>query len=348
VPRVAVLLPARDAAATVRAAAVSILRGTFRDLALVAVDDGSSDGTGEELIRLAARDRRVWVLHTGGAPWPPAGEGAGGRPTGICAALNRALAATDAELVARMDADDVAWPERLARQVEALDADPSLTAVGSRVRLFPRALVRDGMRRYVAWLNGLTTPALVARDLFVEAPLVHPSAVVRRAALEAAGGWRDGPFPEDYDLWLRLAAAGGRLSNVPRTLLDWRESGARLTRTDPRYALARHVALKCAALAAGPLQGVAEVALWGAGQTGKAFADALAAVGVRVALFLEVDRRKIGRTVRGAPVRSYEEARAVRGLPLLVAVGAPGARELIRAELLKQGFEELRDFRCVA
>jgi hypothetical protein len=334
VPRVAVLLPARDAAATVVAAAVSLLRGTFRDLAMVAVDDGSRDGTGAALERLAARDKRVRVLH--------------GPGEGIARALDRALATCDAELVARMDADDVAWPERLARQVEALEADRSLAAVGARVRLIPRSLVRDGMRRYVAWLNDLTTPELVARDLFVEAPLVHPAALIRRQALEAVGGWRDGPFPEDYDLWLRLAARGGRLSNVPATLLDWRESGGRLTRTDPRYALPRHLALKCAALAAGPLAGVREVALWGAGQTGRAFTDALAAEGIRVVAFLEVDRKKIGRTIRGAPVRAYQEVDALRGLPLLVAVGAPGARQLIRAELLQRGLLEGRDFRCVA
>jgi len=334
VPRVAVLLPARDAAATLRAAAVSLLRGTWRDLELVVVDDGSRDATAEVAEGLARRDRRVRLLR--------------GPGEGIAGALNRALAAVDAPLLARMDADDVAWPRRLALQVEALEADASLAAVGARVRLFPRAQVRDGMRRYAAWLNGLTTPALVARDLFVEAPLVHPAALLRRGPLEAAGGWRDGPFPEDYDLWLRLAAAGGRLTNLPATLLDWRESAGRATRTDGRYALARHVALKCAALASGPLAGVREVGLWGAGETGRSFADALAAVGVRVTTFVEVDRKKFGRTIRGAPVISYEGVEALRGLPLLVAVGAPGARPLIRAELAKRGFEEGRDFRCVA
>jgi len=282
----------------------------------------------------------------------PGEGGSEGRSEGIARALQRGLQACDAELVARMDADDVAWPGRLLAQVAALDADPSLAAVGARVRLFPGPLVRDGMRRYVAWLNALTTPALVGRDLFVEAPLVHPAAVLRRAALEAVGGWRDGPFPEDYDLWLRLAEAGGALTNLPATLLDWRESAGRLTRTDPRYALERHVALKCAALARGPLSatlaGPREVALWGAGETGRAFADALGREGLRVAAFVEVDRKKIGRVIRGAPVHAYEDVARLRGLPLLVAVGAPGARELIRAELGKRGFEELRDFRCVA
>jgi GT2 family glycosyltransferase len=327
-------MPVRDAAATVRAAAVSILRQTERDLALVCVDDGSRDGTGELLERLAARDRRVVLVR--------------GPGEGIARALNRGLARCDAELVARMDADDVAHPQRLALQHEALGADPALAVLGARVRLFPGSIVRPGMRRYVGWLNGLTTPDELRRDLFVEAPLVHPATTLRRATLEAVGGWRDGDFPEDYDLWLRVDAAGGRLANLPRTLLAWREAPSRATRTDPRYALARHVALKCRYLAAGPLAGRREVALWGAGETGKAFADALAREGIGVAMFVEVDRNKIGRQVRGAPVVGYQDVGRVRGLPLLVAVGAPGARGLIRAELTKGGFEEVRDFRCVA
>jgi len=334
VPRVAVLLPVRDAARTVRAAAASILRQTQRDLRLVAVDDGSADGTGLELERLRARDARVEVVR--------------GPGEGIARALARGLARCDAEVVARMDADDVAHPRRLELQLEALGADRSLAAVGSRVRLFPRRAVAGGMRRYAAWLNGLVAPGLVERDLLVEAPLVHPASAIRTEALRAVGGWRDGDFPEDYDLWLRLAAAGHRLSNVPEVLLDWRESERRLTRTDGRYALSRHVALKAAFLASGALAGRPEVAMWGAGETGRAFARALSAHGVGVAVFLEVDPRKIGRTVLGAPVVSYAEAARVRGLPLLVAVGAAGARDLIRAELGRQGFEDLRHYRCVA
>ena len=88
--------------------------------------------------------------------------------------------------------------------------------------------------------------------------------------------------------------------------------------------------------------------MWGAGETGKALSDALAPEGIRPALFVDVDPRKIGRTVRGAPVVGHRDLAQARGLPLLVAVGAPGARGLIRAELAKRGFEEVRDFRCVA
>jgi GT2 family glycosyltransferase len=334
VPRVAVLLPVRDAAPTVRAAAVSILRQTERDLALVCVDDGSTDATPDVLARLAARDRRVRVVR--------------GPGEGIARALERGRAACDAEVVARMDADDVAHPRRLALQLAALHADPSLDAVGGRVRLFPRRTVREGMIRYAAWLNGLVTPELVARDLLVEAPLVHPAAAIRAAALHRFGGWRDGPYPEDYDLWLRLAGGGGRLTNLPALVLDWREGPARLTRTDPRYARARHVARKCAHLAEHVVGRGKEVVLWGAGPTGKALADGLAAERIAVRAFLEVDPAKIGRTARGAPVLPFRDAPRFRGLPILVAVGAPGARELIRAELGAMNLEELRDYWAVA
>jgi GT2 family glycosyltransferase len=327
-------MPARDAAGTVRAAARSILRQTVRDLALVAVDDGSSDATADLLSELALADRRVVVVR--------------GPGEGIAGALNRGLDACDAAVVARMDADDLAHPRRLERQVAVLAAAPALWAVGTQVRAFPRGAVRDGMRRYVAWVNALGSPALVRRDLLVDAPIVHPAAAIRREALERLRGWRDGLFAEDYDLWLRAAEAGGELSNVPEPLLLWRDSEGRATRRDPRYALARMVALKCAHLRRGALASAREVALWGAGATGKAFADALRAEGVGVALFLEVDPKKVGRTVRGAPVLAYGEARRARGLPILVAVGAPGARPLIRAELARQGLVELRDYWCVS
>src|SRR5512140_3382699 len=179
-PRVAVLMPARDAATTVHAAVRSILWQTVRDLRLVVVDDGSTDATGAVIAAAAGRDRRVEIVR--------------GPGEGIPAALGRGLARCDAEVVARMDADDLAHPRRLERQLAALEARPAVWALGSQVRAFPRRAVRSGMHRYVAWVNALVTPELVDRDLLVEAPLVHPAAVIRRAALERLGGWRAGPF----------------------------------------------------------------------------------------------------------------------------------------------------------
>jgi hypothetical protein len=180
--------------------------------------------------------------------------------------------------------------------------------------------------------------------------VAHPSVVVRRELLEAAGGWRDLGWPEDYDLWLRLLAVGTRFAKVERFLFFWRDHGARLTRTDPRYTVPRFLACKAHHLARGPLAGARRVVLWGAGQTGRRLAKHLLAEGVALDAVVDIDPAKIGRTLRGAPVIA-PEALAVRlgdGVVVLAAVASRGARDLIRARLVALGLDEGRDFYCVA
>ena len=207
------------------------------------------------------------------------------------------------------------------------------------------------MARYAAWLNGLVTPALVARDLLVEAPLVHPRPRLRRARARGGGRLARRPVPGGLRP-LAPARRGGRRAHEPARARSsrWRESAGPATRTDPRYALARHVALKCAYLAARVLGRAARGrALGRRRDRARPSPTRSRAEGIRVALFVEVDRKKIGRTVRGrAGHRRATRSGASRGLPLLVAVGAPGARHLIRAELARAGFREPDEFRCVA
>ena len=88
-----------------------------------------------------------------------------------------------------------------------------------------------GMQRYADWVNSLNTGADIDRELLVESPLVHPAATMRVEAVRAIGGYRSGPFPEDYDLWLRLRRAGWRLARVPEVLVHMSDHNGRLTRT---------------------------------------------------------------------------------------------------------------------
>lgn len=302
---------------------------------MVAVDDGSTDGSRALLEQWARGDARVRVLAQ------PA--------EGLVAALNRGLAAARAPLLARMDADDRAHPLRLALQVAALDADPSLHAIGSRVGVLAEEGARnDGMRAYVAWQNALLTHDAIALDLFVESPLVHPSVTLRTAALRALGGYRAFDGPEDYDLWLRAFAAGWRFAKRPETLLDWRDGPGRLTRRDPRYGEGRFRALKADALVASRLEGRA-VVIWGAGPIGKAWAKELRARDVHVAAFVEVAPTKIGQVVHGAPVVGVAAVAALPRGPLhLAAVGDAEARARIRAEGQRLGLAEPLDLVAVA
>ena len=324
---ISVLLPARNAAATADAALEGILRQRGAPpFEVICVDDASTDGTGEVLARFARSDARVRVFP---------GEG-----HGLVAALRLGLDRCRGELIARMDADDLVHPDRLRLQAQMLAGDESLGAVGSLVRCFPGPLAK-GLARLETWLDSVVTPEQCEAARFIEAPLVHPSTTFRRAALEAVGGWRDAGWAEDWDLLLRLVAAGWRLAKVPRVLLYWRDSPDRLTRTGRAYAPERMIELRAEHLARGPLRG-RSFDVWGAGPTGKRLARALEVHGLRPRRFWDVDPRK--RLARGSKVAPAAELRAPDGGLILCAVGAAGAREDIRAELLTRGFHEGRDF----
>jgi glycosyltransferase involved in cell wall biosynthesis len=327
-PLVSVLLPVRDARRTLRSALASLRRQTLREVEVVAVDDGSADGSAEILDRAAQADPRLVVVHT--------------PPRGLVPALNEALARARAPLLARMDADDRAHRRRLELQARRMEEEPALDVLGTRVRHWARpGLAAGGMAAYVRWSNGLLRHETIVRDLLVESPLVHPSVMMRAAALRALGGYRQFDGPEDYDLWLRARAAGLRFAKLPRTLLLWRDAARRLTRTDGRYAAGRFLELKLRALEAAHLGPSRPVVVWGAGRVGKAWARALLARGHAVAAFVEVDPRKIGQRLHGAPVVPCEGAAAHAAALHLAAVGQRGARRRIRREARRLGLEAL-------
>ena len=337
-PSISVLMPCYNAASTLHEAVVSILDQTFTDLELIAVDDGSTDDTRRRLQTWAQHDRRVVVV--------PRSHG------GLVDALQAGLSACRAPLVARMDADDRSSPDRLGRQVAALEAHPEVAVVGCLVEGFPSQDVRQGFQMYIAWLTGLVTPQAIAREIFVESPLAHPSVVMRRSWLERVGGYQDRGWPEDYDLWLRLHLAGARFAKVPEVLVGWREQPARATRTDRRYAVENFLRAKAHYLTRGPLVGRDSLVIWGAGQMGRRLSKHLVRGGAPLRAFIDIDPGKIGRIRRGVPTFGVEELPALwSSLPrpvLLAAVGSRGARGLIRAQLVGIGLVEAQDWWAVA
>lgn len=296
-PVLSVLLPVRDAGPWLASALASLRRQTLADFEIVAVDDGSSDGSGERLEREAARDPRLRVVRT--------------PPRGLPAALNTALALARAPLVARQDADDLSHRDRFAAQVGWLRAHRGTAVVGCRVRLFPAAGYGAGMQRWAAWHNALLTHEQMHRERLIDSPLAHGTAVIRRAELEAVGGWHERGWAEDLDLWLRLFEHGARFAKLPRALYGWRQHARSSTRTDGRYARERFVDLKADALARGLLARGRRATLVGVGESLAAWQRALGGR-VRVA----VEARHAAREV-------FERHAA----PFVLAYVAPAARE---------------------
>lgn len=329
-PLVSVLLPVRDAAATLPACLASIARQRGVAFECVVVDDGSRDATRAIAEDLACHDDRFCVVAT--------------PPRGLVAALNEGLARCRGIFVARMDADDWMHRDRLALQAEALAADASLAGVGCRVRCFPRAGLQDGLRDYETWLRGIDSPERVARERFVECPLPHPTWMLRRAVYESLGGYRNGGWPEDYDLLLRAIEAGRRIGVVPRRLLGWRDRPGRMWRSDAAYAPDRFLACKAHFLARGPLRHADAYLLWGHGETGRALRRALATEGKRPAAIVEIHPRRLGNVIHGAPVVRPESIESLPRLPLVASVAGAPARAEIRAFCARAGLREGADF----
>lgn len=336
-PRVSILLPARNAAATLPGCLASIRRQRESRFECVLVDDGSRDATRAIAEAVARKDARFRIIATPTrSPLTP-------DKGGLVAALNTGLAACRAPFVARMDADDWMHRERLALQLAALDADARLAGVGCHVRIFPRASLQPGLRDYERWLRSIDTADAVRRERFVECPLPHPTWLLRRDVM-ASLGYRDRAWPEDYDLLLRLFASGARVGVVPRRLVGWRDGASRMWRTNPAYAPAQILACKAQHLADGPLRRDEAYLLWGHGETGRALRRALAAHGKRAAFIVEVHPRRLGQTIHGAKVVRPEAIPSLPKLPLVTAVAGPVARAEIRAFCTRLGLRDQLDY----
>ena len=340
-PRASISVPVRNAAPWLAECLDSVLAQSERDFEVLAVDDGSDDGSAEILQHYALEHSRLRVLHT-----PPADRG-------IVAALNLALAQAAAPILVRMDADDRMHPDRVAKQCAVLDADPSLLGVASRAAAFPQEQLRDGMRAYLDWQNGLLTPEENARERFIESPILHPSVALRTDVVrERLGGWRDRGWPEDWDLFLRAMGCGLRIGRIPEVLVEWRLHPAQLTRQHPRYAESALLAARASFLAdhlAAHVEPGRPIQILGAGPVGKALIKALTACGATIEGLTDVDPRKVGGVVRGGghawrvTAISQLRARSLRPFALSAVAGAP-ARAGVRAELASWGWREGLDF----
>ena len=337
-PRISVVLPAYQADATLGAAIASILAQTDPGFELIVVDDGM----GGLAARAADLDPRIRVVSFA-------------RNRGIVAALNAGLEAARGELIARMDADDLAHPERLAKQRAWLDARPELGLVGCLVAHAPHvadttgpaAPDTRGYALYVDWLNGLVTPDAIALGAFVESPFAHPSVMFRRSLVATHGGSRAGEFPEDYELWLRWLAAGVRMGKVPEVLLTWRDRPERLSRTDPRCGIEALYRVKAPFLAAWlKARGHHAIVLWGAGKTSRQRAAALVEQGIRIVGFIDVDPRRTHS--RDLPITYCEDLGGPAGPFVVSYAGKRGGSAIVRACLAPRGWVEGVDYLIAA
>ncbi|MFK7898097.1 MAG: glycosyltransferase family 2 protein [Myxococcota bacterium] len=332
-PQISILLPVYNAETTLPTTLRSISRQRMEDWECLVMDDGSADRSLEIARAAADHDPRFKIFP--------------GAHLGLIPTLNAGIAHARGEYVARMDADDWMHRDRLAEQFALLTAHPELDAAGCFVRIFPRASMRDGRRRYEEWLHSLTDPETLWLNRFIECPVAHPTLMIRKRAFHDSG-YHDEGWPEDYDLMLRLLRKGPCIGMVPRRLLGWRDQPRRLSRTDERYALAEFGRCRAFFLSQDFLANHSTYALWGHGRTGRALRKALAGHGHTVSTIVEVHPRRIGQRIHGAPVIHPDALPSHPREPLIVSVSGAKPRAEIRTALADKGYREGLDFVCAA
>ncbi|MCP5538450.1 MAG: glycosyltransferase family 2 protein [Akkermansiaceae bacterium] len=326
-------MPCYNAEASVARAVKSIQAQTLSDWELIVVDDGSSDHSADLVAGLAVNDPRIHLIRRS--------------HQGVVAASNTGFSQADAPIIARMDADDVSLPNRLEKQFQALANHPELGAVSCLARFAGDTETAAGYAHHVDWTNSHVTTGEIALNRFIDLPVAHPTLMYRRELVERYGGYRDGTFPEDYEMFLRWMSCGVHVAKVDEVLYDWYDPPTRLSRNDKRYAMAAFHQCKAPYLAQAICNaGCAdrELWIWGAGRPARRCARPLETAWKTASGFIDIDPRKIGRCLHGRPTVSAGDLPPIDQAVIVSYVGTRGARDNIRADLMASGRTEGVDF----
>jgi glycosyltransferase involved in cell wall biosynthesis len=199
---VSVVLPVFNQAAFCLKAIRSILAQSLEDLELIIVNDGSTDASGRIIEICARQDRRIRAIHR--------------TNHGIAASLNLGLMLARSDIVARMDADDVSLPGRIAIQRAFLLAHPGVGVVGGQMQTIDRDGTLTGRMGYETGIE------VLRRSVLGGNPIAHPAAMIRRRLAMQVGAYRRAfEYAEDYDLWLRVSEHAD-LANLPDDVVQYR------------------------------------------------------------------------------------------------------------------------------
>lgn len=204
-PALSVLMPVYNAERYIAEAIESILNQTFINFEFIIINDGSTDRSLEILQRYARQDSRIRLINR--------------ENQGLVKTLNEGVDLAMAPYIARMDADDISYPDRLFKQVNFLNEHPNYVVVGSRTQLIDE----DGDPLSLFSLNTTHKEIDLAHLQGKGGAIAHPAAMFRKDKFNFVGQYRsEFIHAEDLDLWLRLAEVG-ELGNLPDLLLDYRQ-----------------------------------------------------------------------------------------------------------------------------
>lgn len=297
------------------------------------MNNNATDGSVEIAEAWKARDPRIMIV--------------GETRQGIAYALNTGLQYAKAPLIARMDADDIALPARLARQFEFLTQNSSIGVVATQCQFQSTLALNRGYELFVDWQNQILSPEEHFLNRFIESPIAHPSVMFRRVYVEKYGGYDTGDLPEDYELWLRWMAQGVQFAKIPEKLLIWQDYSNRLSRNHMNYQQEAFFQVKCHYLARWIKDNVCnrrKILICGTSKTCRRRADLLESEGVEVYGFTDVRYRRLQDSIF-VPAQQIQKE---ENYFIINFISKRGVGKAIREFLTLRGMIEGRDFLLAA
>lgn len=335
---ISILLPVFNAENTLEKCLQSIQGQTYTHFEVVVVDDGSADQTSTILSQFAQQDPRIQIF--------PLLKNAG-----IVNALNEGLKHCQGKWVARMDADDLMYPDRLEKQLLYMQQHSDVDILGARIKLFRTdAELTAGQIQYQDWSNSLIEDEEIKAEMFAESPMMHPTFFLKKSFYVKMGGYQDNPWAEDYDFLLRAYSENARFAKLEQVLVDKGDSPTRVSRVDKRCKRKAMFHAKVHYFTRNfPLKEKSELIIIGSGSSGQHVNSALKKDNIKVDAFVNnVKNNKT--TLSGIPVISLTSSDADsfflahRNAFFILCIGMNEGRQQVEKLLKKYQFAAEKDY----
>lgn len=332
-PLVSVVIPFFNAEHTLNRALLSISAQTLTNFECIMADNNTTDAS----LSIA----RAWAEKDSRFKWIRAEE------QGVANAFNRGASIATGKYLARMDADDEAFPERLRMQCDLLEKDAGCDAVGGMVEYCSHISQSKGFKKYVDKVNAIKTPQQIFLKQFHRMPVVNPSMMWRKASADKYGLYKQGPFPEDYEMWLRWLHHKAKIAKVDGYVLRWHDYPHRITRNHRIYSEEAFLRIKTYYLAKWLEMNnphYPHVFIWGASRQSRKCSRLLESYNIRIHTFIDI---KLWRDLT-KPVIHFSEIPPPGHAFILIYVQLESAQQEIVEYLGGKGYVEGRHFLVAA
>ncbi|CAM4340737.1 glycosyltransferase family 2 protein [Zobellia roscoffensis] len=328
-PLVSILIPFKDTESFINQCLTSIVSQSYENWQVLAVNDGSTDGSRNLVHAFAKNDSRIQLIDNEG--------------NGIIEALRTAYKHSNGQFITRMDSDDIMTPEKLEIMVKSLlEHGKGHLAIG-QVRYFSHRGISNGYERYEKWLNALTQTGDNYTEIYKECVIPSPCWMVHREDLDLCGAFTPNLYPEDYDLAFRFYENGLKCIACFKLLHMWRDYDTRTSRTSEHYAQNYFLDIKLRYFLKLDYIPNRPLAVWGAGAKGKEIIKSLQEQNIDFYWVCD-NPKKIGKHIYGEEMFHFSKLKSLSNAQSIITVANADAQVHIEKFFSKLNKKPMEDY----